>query len=111
MSYFDAENAKIEESKITDYLLALNHRVGAAKARFFISFGFDPGRPSELSDSLKKHAIVNRPTSEVDTGHGIKFVVEGPLASPDGRNPEIRSVWVVDRGVDIPRLVSAYPLD
>jgi hypothetical protein len=38
------------------------------------------------------------------------YVIEGEIDSPDGRNPRIRSVWVVEINSTAPRFVSAYPV-
>lgn len=39
-----------------------------------------------------------------------QFFLEGELQTPDQRNPQIRSVWKIERGETIPLLVTAYPL-
>ena len=41
--------------------------------------------------------------------YGTKYCVEGPLRSPDGRNPSVSTVWVVLDGDTIPRFVTAFP--
>jgi hypothetical protein len=107
---FDAENAIVKESKITDYLLALDHRIGGPKARYFRSFGFDPSRPEEFAHALREHARSQRVGEEEDTGYGTKWTVEGTLKCPDGRSPSIRTVWMLDTDAEFPRLVTAYPL-
>jgi hypothetical protein len=30
---------------------------------------------------------------------------------PDGRAPMVRTVWTIDEGQTLPRLITAYPLD
>jgi hypothetical protein len=40
----------------------------------------------------------------------MKYVIEGMMESPDGRNPHVRSIWIVEYDTDYPRLVTAYPL-
>ncbi|WP_375338976.1 DUF6883 domain-containing protein [Ancylothrix sp. D3o] len=42
---------------------------------------------------------------------GTRYVIEGRVITPDGRNPEVRSVWFISTGDDTPKLVSAYPLE
>jgi hypothetical protein len=42
---------------------------------------------------------------------GGKYLVERVLQSPDGRNPRVRSVWLIDGGRGYPRLITAYALD
>lgn len=48
---------------------------------------------------------------EILLDDGVKYVVEGALPSPDGRNPRVRSVWMIDGGRSYPRLISAYAFD
>jgi hypothetical protein len=47
----------------------------------------------------------------VDSIHGEKYVVDGRVSSQTekGREQIVRTVWIIDRGVDAPRLVTAYP--
>ena len=40
-----------------------------------------------------------------------KYILEGPITTPDGRNPAIRTIWAVTEEVPSLRLVTAYPLD
>jgi hypothetical protein len=53
----------------------------------------------------RDHAIVN----VVESEFGTRYTVEGELITPDGRNPRVRTVWMVEKGSDIPRLITAYP--
>lgn len=45
----------------------------------------------------------------VETFHGCKYIVEGRIETPVGKSPAVRTIWIIDRGADAPRLVSAYP--
>ena len=47
---------------------------------------------------------------EESSPFGVRYVIEGAMAAPDGREPGVRTVWFIDRGKDIPRFVTAYPL-
>ena len=33
------------------------------------------------------------------------------MEEPDGREPAVRSVWFIEAGGEVPRLVTAYPLE
>lgn len=44
-----------------------------------------------------------------ETEFGAKYVVEGPLIAPDGREIRMRAVRFVRSGEELPRLVTAYP--
>lgn len=100
----------ISEAKVTDYLLNPEHAAGKSKAAYFVRFGFSIDRYVDLLEALLAHpednGVVNVDTNEF----GIKSVVECHLKTPDGRNPCIRSVWFLETGSKLQRLVTAYPL-
>ena len=43
--------------------------------------------------------------------HGEKYIVDGWLSAhtQERRRWSVRTVWIIDRGGDAPRLVTAYP--
>jgi hypothetical protein len=45
----------------------------------------------------------------MESSHGTKYIVDGEIVSPVGKNPVVRTVWIVDHGQTIARLVTAYP--
>jgi hypothetical protein len=105
-----AENARVEQSKITDYLLAFDHPEGAGKAEFFTSFGFSVAQWQVLADALLAHARTHPVSSSSRSEYGTKYRIDGPISCPDGRTLTIRAVWIIDEGADSPRLVTAHPL-
>ena len=92
-------------------MLAENPEFGRGKPGFFIRFGFRPENWRELADALKAAASAYEVALVEETEFGVKYVIEGPLYAPDGRNPRVRAIWQIDWGSDRPRLVSAYPLN
>jgi hypothetical protein len=106
----DPDSAEIPRAKIADYLLSPTHPSGRSKAAFFTQFGFSPDRWEELAAALRRHARDNDVDRSEATPFGIRYVVEGPLAAPDGKAPVVRSVWFVDAGLTRARFVTAYPL-
>lgn len=106
----DARFAYVEQQKVTGYLLALGHPDGHHKAVYFMSFGFRVEEWEKLSEALLRHARENGLVDEERTPFGVQYVVEGPLRTPDGRMPTIRSVWEVRPGGRRPRLITAYPV-
>lgn len=104
------ENAVVPKVKITSYLLSLTHRDGCSKAKFFMQFSFTTENWEILAMALKQHAINNKITRTEISSFGIRYVIEGEILSPDGRNPRIRSVWFLKNGTDITSFVTAYPL-
>ena len=106
----NADKAIVPSDKITDYLLSLTHLDGRDKAAFFIVFGFSPEAPKLLEAALLKQAEAQAVVRSVANTFGVRYVIEDELETPDGRNPLVRSVWFVENGEEIPRLVTAYPL-
>ncbi len=105
-----AEAATVDERKITNYLLSVEHPYGRFKARFFTSFGFRLDAWEDLRDALLRHARDNEVVAYEVTAFGTKYVVDGPLNAPDGRVPQVRTVWFVEADDDRPRFVTVYPV-
>jgi len=60
---------------------------------------------------LHRHAAENEVVKAEQTPFGTRYVVEGPLYTPDGGSVKVRVVWFVEHAETIPRLVTAYPLE
>lgn len=105
-----ADEAEVPSAKIVLYLLNPEHRAGKSKARFFASHGFSADDWQTLAKALRQHACEHDVTKEETTPLGIRMVVEGSMAMPDGTVAGVRSVWFFERGERTPRLVTAYPL-
>lgn len=100
----------VRTEKITRYLLSLEHPRGAAKARFFLAFGFSADRPAEMIDALAGHFIDEAPSRLIAVpGRAQRIVFEGAIRSPDGRDPRVRSVWWIDAD-GVAHFVTAVPL-
>jgi hypothetical protein len=102
--------AVVPERKITAYLLSPTHPDGSGKEKFFTAFGFSLEEWETLAAALVSHVADNDVTKVEDSPFGTRYVVEGTIISPDGRNPFLRSVWFIGTGEDIPKFVTAYPL-
>jgi hypothetical protein len=105
------EDARINRTKIVDYLLAVDHPEGAGKATSFPRFGFSIADWQTFAGAPISHARVCRASKVSESRFGTKYQIDGPLACPDGRSPAIRAVWIVDAGTDFPRLITAHPLE
>lgn len=105
----NVELAYVEERKVKCYLLALEHPDGHDKAVFFMRFGFRFEEWERLAEALLEHARKNRLVEREETQFGVQYSAEGPLRSPDGRMPVVRSVREERPGARGPRLVTAYP--
>ena len=105
-----AAKARVERKKIIEYLLSSSHPDGSAKARFFIRFGFSSERWEIFADALRQHGKAHDVSASIGSRHGTRYSVDGSLETPDGRNPKVRTVWVVAKRSKSPRLVTAYPI-
>jgi hypothetical protein len=93
---------------VEGYLLAAEHPVGGAKARYFMARGYDHKKPDVFVSDLKTLARTGRVESTQATDWGTKYVVVGSVRAPDGRDLELATVWIAS-GEDSPLLVTAYP--
>lgn len=104
------EAVVVDPVKLTGYLLSLSHAKGSGKAKWFRRIGFDESTRGEFSLELRRMPIDGVLTEIIDSPYGTKYVVEGTLLGPLGGGM-VRSVWQVNRGFTIPRLIAAYPID
>lgn len=105
----NADRALVELSKVTDYLLNSRHPDNGGKAQFFEALGFALSDSAQLAAVLGGLAVTGDVAHHVESAHGAKFVVDGWIDSPVGKRRAVRTVWIVDKGQDVPRLVTAYP--
>jgi hypothetical protein len=104
------DSAAVPTEKILGYLLSTTHRDGRHKAAVFLQYGFRPEAWEELVRVLVNHGRVYDVSKEEQSPFGVRYVVEGPIDTPDGRWLPLRSVWFVETGQTLPRFVTAYPL-
>jgi hypothetical protein len=105
-----ADDAELDDIKITRYLLDPFHsQEAAAKARFFASHGFSAANWTERKGALLDHPRRNSVSSRPASAFGHKYVVSCSLSTPDGRDPCIVTVWIIEPPSQHPRFVTAYP--
>jgi len=63
-----------------------------------------------MANALIAHARDNEITRDMTNQHGVKYIIEGEILTPDERNPLIRAIWIIENGSTRPRLVTAYRL-
>jgi hypothetical protein len=107
----NAHLAVIDRTKVLDYLLNEAHPDNGGKARFFAMLGFSREDSERLIAALRAVAEHGEVVSSAESAHGEKHVVDGRLSghTQESRQWSIRTVWIIDRGQDAPRLVTAYP--
>ena len=107
----NSQNCIVAREKITDYLLLSTHEEGGSKSDFFHSFGFYLGRWEQFAEALSIHGREHEVVQVIESEYGVKYVLEGSILTPDGRNPDVRTVWQIDYGADHPRLIAAVPFN
>ena len=105
----NAQRAVVDREKITDYLLNSAHPDNGGKAEFFSQLGFSRDQWEILAAALKALAGSEEEITVTESPHGRKYVIVGKMHSPSGKTPLVQTVWIVDKGMDIARLVTAYP--
>lgn len=106
-----ASQARVDQEKITDYLLSSVHPDGKSKAEFFTQFGFRPEQWTVLATALRGHGARHPVVKVVESDFGTRYAVDGALESPDGSNPRVRTVWIIEKASTTPRLITAHPLE
>ncbi len=99
----------ITEAKVLEYLLNAEHPFGKSKAAYFTRFGFSLDAHVVLLEALLAHPDSNQIIAVQENNFGTKSIVQCTLRTPDGRDPCIRSVWFLEKGSKLQRLVTAYP--
>ena len=99
----------VKDEKILNYLLNDTHIDGKSKSKFFKLRGFKRVDIETFRTSLIQHAIDNDVINIQKRNHGTVYTIIGNMPTPDGRNPNVLTVWIIKYGYNEPRLVSAYP--
>jgi len=95
------DRAVIDSRKLEGYCLNASHPRGKHKARIFAKHGITE---SDYLRRLLLDAIVSAEVRSMVTSlHGVLYVLEFPW-----RAVSIKSIWMVRKNEDFPRLVSCY---
>jgi hypothetical protein len=97
---------RISAVKVQSYLLNDVHPDGWGKAMSFKGFGFVSDNTEALMTALFDHPIRNPVSELTTTPYGGKYVVRGTLETPDGSNPNVETIWIVEAD-QRPRLATA----
>ena len=87
--------------------------IGAGNPMFLAESGRDVEKPvlamREFAAALRQLALNSAVSQNMETVHGKKYIIDGTVDTPIGKSPVVRTVWIIDKGEDAPRLVTAYP--
>jgi len=62
-----------------------------------------------LAHALRSLAVNFPVVRSMESSHGKKYIVEGEIETPIGKPAAVRTIWIIDNGETIGRLVTAYP--
>ena len=103
------EHAIIAPEKLTAYLLNPAHRRGGTKARLLARFGYSEESWQQLEADIRRDHL-EADVIAVRTGpYGVRYDIRALLQTPSGRQLNTRTVWQIDQGTEIPRLITLYP--
>ena len=105
----NAERAFVDIAKLRDYCLSSSHLVGKHKAKVFASaLGVTSDNADLLQTTLLQVAASSNEAiaTEFDE-YGQRYVLDFDMTTSQG-SARIRSVWIVLKSEDFPRLVTCY---
>ena len=106
----NAERAIVDIGKLRDYCLNSEHNDGKHKARLFsAALGMGINDAEALREALLQAVQTANAQLGKNDVYGQRYTIDFTL-NWHGRQATIRSGWIIDRGSEVPRLVTAYPL-
>jgi len=105
----NANMAVVSREKIADYLLNPVHPDNGGKAEFFMQLGFHRSQWESLATTLQALAQTAEVLRVSESPHGKKYVIVGQIETPSGKTVQVQTIWIVDKGLNVARLVTAYP--
>lgn len=107
----NAEKAVVSISKLADYCLYPKSDVGRHKARVFAAaLGLKRADSKYLRSSLLDAVMRYDARLGLLDRHGQRYRVDF-LLEFRGRSANVRSVWMIDIGSQIPRLITCYVVE
>jgi hypothetical protein len=109
MAPSELQPRSVSGAKILGYLLAPWRRQGGPKARFFMAHGFSRDAAEVFRLALLAHPDTGVVRDVRTTPWGVSCAVDGPLRTPRGTSPIVRTAWFRESSGLVFELVSAYP--
>ena len=103
-----ADQVRIDEWKVREYLLSPTHPVGRFKARVFAALGFDATMVEVFVAEVRRIAAAGEVSAVEEIEFGRKYTVPGNLQGPTGSR-EVLTVWIQEAGQPQVRLVTVRP--
>jgi hypothetical protein len=106
-----AEDAVAADAKFRDYLLNLDHPIGGAKARYFLTLGWDQTRWRELKEVFLAQLplVEGRFSRENEYNGAADFRADIRIPRSDGQLVAVGTYWEVHPEKPT-KFLTAYPL-
>lgn len=106
----NSQTAATTQDKIQGYALNSNHKHGKHKARAINQvLGYHYENWIEFSDKLFKEVQKSPASKGIVTPYGEKYTATIVMFGKKGRYMRLKSVWQIDKGSNIPRLITIVP--
>jgi hypothetical protein len=105
----NADKAIIAPEKLRDYLLNPAHPRGWGKARLLLGCGYRADAWQVLETDIRTQHLSVDFDAVSDNIYGRRFEIVAPLTMPNGWRIDFRSIWQIDDGTDVPRLITMFP--
>ena len=103
------ERAVIAPDKLTTYLLNIEHERGGTKARLLAEFGYNQGNWRQLEADIRRYHLDAEVDAAKRTLYGMRYEIRASVETPSGRTLILRTIWQIDEGTDVPRLITLFP--
>src|SRR5438046_2361377 len=105
----NGDRAEIDVAgKLVSYCLNRAHVKGKFKTIVFESvLGITASHALLLADALAAGARDGHARIKEESTDAVKYEIEWPMTGPTG-SAIVRSGWIIEKGSDIPRLVTCY---
>ncbi len=100
--------AVIAPDKLTNYLLNLRHKRGGTKASLLAQFGYTVQDWRRLEAGIRR-GLEAEVTLMRPTDYGMRYEIRMTLQTPRGEPLTVRTIWQIDAGTEVPRLITLYP--
>lgn len=109
MKLLNRERAAIAPSKLTQYLLNVQHKRGSTKARSLVRFGYSVSNWQQLEADIRRYHLDADVDTMRTTSYGVRYEISAFLQIPTRESLRVRTVWQIDHGSDFPRLITLVP--
>ena len=83
--------------------------MGRFKAAVFRGLGYSTENWEAFERNLRNLILAQDTREAEESQYGKKYIVGGRFAGPSGDTMQIVTVWVILKGENIPRFITAYP--